>query len=149
MEPGDERSVAIYVHYPVFAAYSRVFAAPIRSGYRRLADQQPGERTNRASGRLMLSVILLMLALQVVAVLTSTSAQARVESAPKRRSTSGGLRMKAWDVIEDPTALARLRSLADARGLTAVATPTFLVRGQLIVGCADRESTGRRLAGAP
>lgn len=49
------------------------------------------------------------------------------------------------DVGSDPAALARLRALAAAQGRTAVGVPTFLVRGELIVGFAGPDTTGREI----
>src|SRR5512135_2715816 len=57
------------------------------------------------------------------------------------------LRVRVWDVLADPAALERLHSVATARGQGAVATPTFFVRGQLVVGWDGRETTGRYLEG--
>ena len=124
-------------------------------------------------GRLTLRVVLLVLALCVVAVPTGAPAHAHTALSEESQTEDvdlevfaredcqacqrarvylddlqrerPGLRIRVSDILEDPTALARLRSLSDARGLTSVATPTFAVRGQLIVGWADRESTGRRI----
>ncbi len=49
------------------------------------------------------------------------------------------------DVNEDEGALDRLERLAKETGTAAVATPAFHVRGRLVVGWVDAESTGRRI----
>jgi glutaredoxin len=60
------------------------------------------------------------------------------------------LRVLVHDVTADPTALARLRALADARGHAALGVPAFVVGGELIIGFTSPETTGeeirRRLA---
>jgi glutaredoxin len=58
---------------------------------------------------------------------------------------SPGLRVVVRDVAADRAALARLRALASARGRTALGVPTFLVGGELIVGFADPDTTGREI----
>ncbi len=55
------------------------------------------------------------------------------------------LHIRVSNVIEDPAALSRLQSLAESHNVKEVATPTFVVRGQLVVGWAEPESTGRYL----
>jgi hypothetical protein len=52
------------------------------------------------------------------------------------------------DVGADPAARERLRALASAAGVAAPGVPAFHVRGQLIVGVLDRETTAARLAAA-
>ena len=53
--------------------------------------------------------------------------------------------LDARDVVREPAALARLRALAEASGARAAATPALYVRGTLIIGWRDAESTGRRV----
>ena len=53
------------------------------------------------------------------------------------------VRIRVSDVAADPSGLARLQAVAQAHGSTSVATPMFVVRGQMIIGWADRESSGR------
>ncbi len=48
-------------------------------------------------------------------------------------------------VDEDRSAIERLRALAQERGGAAVAVPAFFVRGQLLVGFLDAETTGAEL----
>ena len=55
------------------------------------------------------------------------------------------LHIVARDVVADPEALARLRALAVARGRTALGVPAFAVGGELIVGFAGRDVTGREI----
>ena len=55
------------------------------------------------------------------------------------------LSVRVVDVVQDPTALVRLESLARGAGVTTIAVPAFHVRGRLIVGWAGREVTGRRI----
>jgi glutaredoxin len=49
------------------------------------------------------------------------------------------------DLAQDPTALQRLRALADARGMTTVGVPTFLIGEKLIVGFLSAETTGAEI----
>lgn len=55
------------------------------------------------------------------------------------------LRIVVRDVVVDPEALTRLRALAAARGRTALGVPAFAVGGELIVGFAGRDATGREI----
>jgi hypothetical protein len=55
------------------------------------------------------------------------------------------LEVVVHDVGEDPAALARLRTLARERGVTALGVPAFLVGGELVVGFAGAGTTGVRL----
>jgi len=55
------------------------------------------------------------------------------------------VRVVVHDVAADRAALARLRTLASARGRTAVGVPTFVVGGELVVGFAGPDTTGREI----
>ena len=48
-------------------------------------------------------------------------------------------------VDEDPAALARLRAITERQGLAAGGVPTFVVRGRVLVGFLDAETTGREI----
>lgn len=49
------------------------------------------------------------------------------------------------DVGRDPDASARLRQLAVEHGATAVGVPAFLLKGELLIGFRDGDTTGARL----
>ena len=49
------------------------------------------------------------------------------------------------DLAQDRTALQRLRALADARRMTTVGVPTFLIGDKLIVGFLSAETTGAEI----
>ena len=55
------------------------------------------------------------------------------------------LRVIVHDVVADKAALARLRALAGARGQSAPGVPSFVVGGELIVGFAGPDTTGREI----
>lgn len=55
------------------------------------------------------------------------------------------LRLAFHDVASDHEALARLRALAAARGITRLGVPAFLIRGVLLIGF-DETTTGPRIA---
>ncbi|MDC0685452.1 NrdH-redoxin [Sorangium atrum] len=56
-----------------------------------------------------------------------------------------GLRAIVSDVVEDRTALDRLRAIAEGQSTAAVSVPAFYVRGVLVVGYAGRDATGRHI----
>lgn len=58
-----------------------------------------------------------------------------------------GLRILVRDVAKDPTALARLQAIAAERHQSA-RVPSFLVRGQWIVGYSDESGDGQRIVAA-
>ena len=55
------------------------------------------------------------------------------------------LRITFHDIEKDQQALARLRMLTQQHGTQSFGVPTFLVKGELIVGYRDAETTGARL----
>ena len=55
------------------------------------------------------------------------------------------LRIVLRDVGQDPTALRQLQELAARYGVQAVGVPAFHLRGNLIVGYSDAESTGTKI----
>jgi thiol-disulfide isomerase/thioredoxin len=55
------------------------------------------------------------------------------------------LRIVTRDVAADPAALARLRALAQTHGPSALGVPAFVVGGELVIGFAGAEVTGREL----
>ena len=55
------------------------------------------------------------------------------------------LRISFHDVAEDPSAKARLTSLADERGITNLGVPTFLIGTDLIVGFRSADTTGTEI----
>lgn len=55
------------------------------------------------------------------------------------------LRIVLRDIGEDPTALRQLQELASRYGVQALGVPAFHLRGNLIVGYANAESTGARI----
>jgi glutaredoxin len=55
------------------------------------------------------------------------------------------LRVVERDVEADPAALARLFELSQAAGVTRPGVPSFVVRGELVVGFQGADTTGRRL----
>ena len=55
------------------------------------------------------------------------------------------LRIVLRDVEQDPTALRQLQELAARYGVQAVGVPAFHLRGKLVVGYSDAESTGTKI----
>jgi hypothetical protein len=55
------------------------------------------------------------------------------------------LRIVFHDLADDPTTLQRLKALADARGITTIGVPTFLIGDALIVGFLSAETTGAEI----
>jgi len=55
------------------------------------------------------------------------------------------LRISFHDVAEDPSAKARLTSLADERGITNLGVPAFLIGTELIIGFRSADTTGREI----
>jgi glutaredoxin len=49
------------------------------------------------------------------------------------------------DLAHDPTALQRLKTLAEARGIATIGVPTFLIGDQLIVGFLSADTTGAEI----
>ena len=49
------------------------------------------------------------------------------------------------DLAQDPTALPRLRALADARGIVTIGVPTFLIGDKVIVGFLSADTTGTEI----
>ena len=49
------------------------------------------------------------------------------------------------DLAQDPTALPRLRALADARGIATIGVPTFLIGDKVIVGFLSAGTTGAEI----
>lgn len=58
------------------------------------------------------------------------------------------LRIVIRDVLKSPADLERLKRIAEDQGLAMVSVPTFIVRGQLIVGFSDEETTGKVIRGS-
>jgi glutaredoxin/cytochrome c biogenesis protein CcdA len=55
------------------------------------------------------------------------------------------LRIQIYDIARDREALARLEALAQAHTLAVAGVPAFYVKGELIVGYQDDQTTGARL----
>lgn len=55
------------------------------------------------------------------------------------------LRVLFQDVGKDPTALARLKELAEKKGIRVLGVPAFYLRGELIIGYLDTGTSGSRL----
>ena len=55
------------------------------------------------------------------------------------------LQIKVFDVSADEAARRRLISLAEKRGVRALGTPTFFVRGELVVGWQSEATTGEKI----
>lgn len=72
-----------------------------------------------------------------------TEAKRFLEDLQRDRPT---LRIVIRDIGEDPTALRQLQELAARHGVQALGVPAFHLRGSLIVGYANAESTGARIA---
>lgn len=49
------------------------------------------------------------------------------------------------DLAQDPSALPRLRALADARGIATIGVPTFLIGDKVIVGFLSADTTGTEI----
>jgi glutaredoxin len=62
------------------------------------------------------------------------------------RARRPALEVVVHDVVRDPAARERLERLARERAVTPVGVPSFLVCGELLVGFAGPDTTGRRLA---
>lgn len=58
------------------------------------------------------------------------------------------IRIVLHDVGEDPSALDRLRRIAEGEGVSSPRVPAFVVRGQLILGFSDQVSSGRLIMNA-
>ncbi len=71
-----------------------------------------------------------------------TEAKRFLEDLQRNRTS---LRVALRDVGEDPTALRHLQELAVRYGVRAVGVPAFHLRGNLIVGYANAESTGSKI----
>ncbi|WHZ16476.1 MAG: hypothetical protein OJF52_003326 [Nitrospira sp.] len=56
-----------------------------------------------------------------------------------------GLRILIQDVSQDRSALARLELLAGRQGVNPIGVPAFYLRGELIIGYQDAQTTGARL----
>ncbi len=55
------------------------------------------------------------------------------------------LRIVSLDVEENPGALARLKDLAAKHGVRRLGVPAFYLRGELVVGYASEDTTGKRI----
>ncbi len=56
-----------------------------------------------------------------------------------------GLRIAIQDIVEDFSARQRLAALAQARGITSIGVPTFLIGAELIVGFQSSDTTGAEI----
>lgn len=57
-----------------------------------------------------------------------------------------GLRIIVRDVMQDPAALSRLKTLSMQSGANNIAVPAFYIHGNLIIGYAGTDTTGARIS---